>query len=84
MTQHEPVHPVPTLRLPSGERVPILGQGTWYMGEDRRSRREEAAALRLGIDLGMTLIDTAEMYASGGAEELVAKPSRAGGTRCCW
>ncbi len=73
MTQHEPVHPVPTLRLPSGERVPILGQGTWYMGEDRRSRREEAAALRLGIDLGMTLIDTAEMYASGGAEEVVAE-----------
>ena len=73
MTQHDPVQPVPTLRLPSGERVPVLGQGTWYMGEQRHARREEAAALRLGLDLGMTLIDTAEMYASGGAEEVVAE-----------
>ena len=58
--------------LRSGEQVPALGQGTWYMGEDRRRAAEEAAALRLGIDLGMTLIDTAEMYGSGGAEEVVA------------
>ena len=58
--------------LRSGERVPALGQGTWHMGEDRRHAAEEAAALRLGIDLGMTLIDTAEMYGSGGAEEVVA------------
>src|SRR5258708_3297946 len=58
--------------LRSGEQVPTLGQGTWYMGEDRRRAAEEAAALRLGIDLGMTLIDTAEMYGSGGAEEVVA------------
>jgi diketogulonate reductase-like aldo/keto reductase len=56
--------------LPSGEQVPALGQGTWHMGEDRRRRADEVAALRLGIDLGMTLIDTAEMYASGGAEEV--------------
>ncbi|MGN6765351.1 MAG: aldo/keto reductase [Rhizobiaceae bacterium] len=56
--------------LPSGERVPALGQGTWHMGEDRRRRADEVAALKLGIDLGMTLIDTAEMYASGGAEEV--------------
>ena len=59
--------------LRSGEQVPALGQGTWYMGEDRRRAAEEAAALRLGIDLGMTLIDTAEMYGSGGAEEVVAR-----------
>ena len=59
--------------LRSGERVPALGQGTWHMGEDRRHAAEEAAALRLGIDLGMTLIDTAEMYGSGGAEEVVAR-----------
>ena len=59
--------------LRSGEQVPALGQGTWYMGEDRRRASEEAAALRLGIDLGMTLIDTAEMYGSGGAEEVVAR-----------
>jgi diketogulonate reductase-like aldo/keto reductase len=56
--------------LPSGEQVPALGQGTWHMGEDRRRRADEVAALKLGIDLGMTLIDTAEMYASGGAEEV--------------
>lgn len=61
---------VPTLTLPDGERVPVLGQGTWGMGEDPRRRTKEAAALRLGIDLGMTLIDTAEMYAGGGAEEV--------------
>src|ERR1700674_4330219 len=59
--------------LRSGEQVPALGQGTWYMGEDRRRAAEEAAALRLGIDLGMTLIDTAEMYGEGGAEEVVGK-----------
>jgi diketogulonate reductase-like aldo/keto reductase len=59
-----------TIGLPSGEQVPALGQGTWLMGEDRRRHAEEVAALRLGIDLGMTLIDTAEMYASGGAEEV--------------
>jgi diketogulonate reductase-like aldo/keto reductase len=56
--------------LPCGEQVPALGQGTWHMGEDRRRRADEVAALKLGIDLGMTLIDTAEMYASGGAEEV--------------
>ncbi|HLN60236.1 MAG TPA: aldo/keto reductase [Symbiobacteriaceae bacterium] len=64
---------VPTLTLPSGELVPVLGQGTWNMGEDARHRQEEVAALRLGLDLGMTLIDTAEMYANGGAEEVVAE-----------
>ena len=59
--------------LRDGERVPALGQGTWHMGENRRHAAEEAAALRLGIDLGMTLIDTAEMYGSGGAEEVIAR-----------
>jgi diketogulonate reductase-like aldo/keto reductase len=59
--------------LPGGEKVPALGQGTWYMGERRGSSRQEADALRLGVDLGMTLIDTAEMYANGGAEEVVAQ-----------
>jgi diketogulonate reductase-like aldo/keto reductase len=61
--------------LPTGESVPALGQGTWYMGENRSARKAEADALRLGIDLGMTLIDTAEMYANGGAEEVVADAS---------
>jgi diketogulonate reductase-like aldo/keto reductase len=59
--------------LPSGEGIPVLGQGTWHMAEDRRRRADEIAALRLGIDLGMTLIDTAEMYADGGAEKLVGE-----------
>jgi diketogulonate reductase-like aldo/keto reductase len=59
-----------TISLPSGEQVPTLGQGTWRMGEDRGRRAAEIAALKLGIDLGVTLIDTAEMYASGGAEEV--------------
>ncbi|TPN93113.1 aldo/keto reductase [Mesorhizobium sp. B1-1-5] len=62
-----------TLKLPSGETVPVLGQGTWKMGEDRRRRADDVAALKLGLDLGITLIDTAEMYADGGAEEVVAQ-----------
>lgn len=61
-----------TVHLPDGERVPALGQGTWGMGETKRAHADEVAALRLGIDLGMTLIDTAEMYGEGGAEEVVA------------
>ena len=59
--------------LPSGLAVPALGLGTWHMGEDRRRFGDEVAALKLGLDLGMTLVDTAEMYASGGAEEVVAE-----------
>jgi diketogulonate reductase-like aldo/keto reductase len=61
------------LPLPSGRTVPILGQGTWNMGEDPSARAAEVAALRLGMDLGMTLIDTAEMYGEGGAEEVVGE-----------
>ena len=57
--------------LPDGTPLPALGQGTWHMGEGARDRTAEAEALRLGLDLGMTLIDTAEMYAEGGAEEVV-------------
>jgi len=57
--------------LPDGTPIPALGQGTWHMGEEGRDRTAEAEALRLGLDLGMTLIDTAEMYAEGGAEEVV-------------
>lgn len=60
-------------KFPSGDQVPSLGQGTWYMGESARRRAEEVAALRAGIDLGMTLIDTAEMYGDGGAEEVVGE-----------
>lgn len=64
---------VRTTTLPSGEAIPVLGQGTWKMGEDARRRTDEVGALKLGLDLGITLIDTAEMYASGGAEEVVAQ-----------
>jgi len=62
-----------TLSLPSGRPIPVLGQGTWEMGEDPAKRKDEVAALRLGLDLGMTLIDTAEMYGEGGAEEAVGE-----------
>jgi len=61
-----------TIAFPDGERVPALGQGTWRMGENAQAYKDEVAALRLGIDLGMTLIDTAEMYGEGGAEKVVA------------
>lgn len=62
-----------TARLRDGVTVPAIGQGTWRMGERGSDRRKEADALRLGLDLGMTLIDTAEMYGDGGAEEVVAE-----------
>jgi diketogulonate reductase-like aldo/keto reductase len=62
---------LPTVKLPSGEKVPQLGQGTWHMGESGRRRGDEVAALKLGIDLGLTLIDTAELYAD--AELVVAE-----------
>ena len=61
-----------TVTLPDGECVPILGQGTWRMGENTRAHKDEVAAIQLGIELGMTLIDTAEMYGEGGAEKVVA------------
>jgi len=62
---------IPRVAFADGATVPALGQGTWYMGEDAGARAREADALRLGLDLGMTLVDTAEMYADGGAEEVV-------------
>ena len=65
--------PVPTTKLPSGEAVPVLGQGTYRMGEDGREKKNEIAALRTGLDLGLTLIDTAEMYGDGGAERVVGE-----------
>jgi diketogulonate reductase-like aldo/keto reductase len=65
------VEAVRAVELPSGESMPVLGQGTWHTAEGRHPREQELAALRLGLDLGMTLIDTAEMYANGAAERLV-------------
>jgi diketogulonate reductase-like aldo/keto reductase len=64
---------MPTTRLPNGEAIAQLGLGTWTMGEQARRRAEEVKALKLGLDLGMAVIDTAEMYASGGAEEVVGE-----------
>jgi diketogulonate reductase-like aldo/keto reductase len=61
------------VRLPSGDLIPVLGQGTWHLAETPNRRATELAALRYGIDVGMTLIDTAEMYAHGGAEQLVGE-----------
>ncbi len=65
--------PEHTVRLPNGITMPTLGQGTWFMGESSSARKDEIAALQHGIDLGMTLIDTAEMYASGGAERVTGE-----------
>ena len=62
-----------TVTLRTGEKIPQLGLGTWHMGERGASRSTEAKAVRAGIDLGITLIDTAEMYGEGGAEEVVAE-----------
>lgn len=59
--------------FPSGAAVPTLGQGTWNMGENAARKQDEVRALQLGLDLGLTLIDTAEMYAEGGAEEVVGE-----------
>ncbi len=61
-----------TVALSDGDHVPALGQGTWGMGESKSVRAREVAALRLGIELGITLIDTAEMYGDGGSEKVVA------------
>lgn len=61
----------PSISLPSGEKIPSLGQGTWHFGERRTRWAEEVASIRLGVDLGMTVIDTAEMYGNGAAETLV-------------
>ena len=65
-----------TVGLPGGDEVVALGQGTWRMGERRAARKDEVAALRHGIASGLTLIDTAEMYGSGGAEKVVGEAIR--------
>lgn len=68
--------PIPSITFPNGTEVPALGQGTWAMGEDAGHARAEIESLKAGIDLGMTLIDTAEMYGDGGAEEIVGQAIR--------
>ncbi len=61
------------INLPSKRQIPVLGMGTWMMGESHSSFQREVEALRHGLDLGLSLIDTAEMYGEGGAEEVVAQ-----------
>jgi diketogulonate reductase-like aldo/keto reductase len=65
-----------SIRFPDGTQVPALGQGTWMMAEQPAKRADELAALRAGIELGLTLIDTAEMYADGESERLVGEALR--------
>jgi len=64
---------IPTVRLPDGTSIPALGQGTWGMGERHGEAKAEIAALRAGMERGLTLIDTAEMYGDGGAERVVGE-----------
>src|SRR5436190_20493824 len=64
------------VRLPSGEQVPAFGIGTWRMGDDAATRSEEIATIRLALDLGAKLIDTAEMYGEGRAEVLIGEAIR--------
>ncbi|MFM9941286.1 MAG: aldo/keto reductase [Hyphomicrobiaceae bacterium] len=70
-----------TVTLATGEKIPQLGIGTWHMGERGGSRAAEAKAVRAAIDLGITLIDTAEMYGEGGAEEVIAEATQEAGLR---
>lgn len=62
-----------TLDLPTGDKIPVLGLGTWRIGEDPGRRRAEVAAVRSALEMGYHLIDTAEMYGEGGAEEVVGQ-----------
>ncbi|WEX76275.1 aldo/keto reductase [Sinorhizobium numidicum] len=64
---------IPTITFPDGRKIPALGQGTWRMGENRTKAAEEVRSLQSGLDLGMTLIDTAEMYGSGASERIVGE-----------
>ena len=68
--------PVPTLTLKNGHAIPVLGQGTWELGEPSANRAAEIATLRAGVELGLSLIDTAEMYGHGRSERLVGEAIR--------
>jgi diketogulonate reductase-like aldo/keto reductase len=68
-------------KLPSGAALPVFGLGTWRMGESARRRGEELEALKYGLDLGYPMIDTAEMYGEGGAEEIVGEAIAGRGAR---
>ena len=62
-----------TVKLSNGAVVPAIGQGTWYIGERTSKRAQEIDAIRAGIEAGMTLVDTAEMYGNGLSEKLVGE-----------
>jgi diketogulonate reductase-like aldo/keto reductase len=64
---------MPAVPLPSGETIPALGMGTWHLGQGRHPEAVEIEALQTGLDLGMTLIDTAEMYGDGASERLIGR-----------
>ncbi len=68
--------PIPTTTLPDGRRVPVLGQGTWRMGDAPARAADEVKSLQLGLDLGLALIDTAEMYGDGASERIVGEAVR--------
>lgn len=68
--------PIPTTTLVNGRSVPVLGQGTWRMGDERSRAADEVRSLQAGLDLGMTLIDTAEMYGNGASEAIVGQAVR--------
>ncbi|WP_110708463.1 aldo/keto reductase [Salinicola sp. CR57] len=76
MPRQTPRIELPECRNAPSVALPAIGQGTWYMGENRVPRQQEVAALRHGLDLGLTLIDTAEMYGDGGAEKVVGEAIR--------
>ncbi len=63
----------PTVRLPDGSSVPALGMGSWRLGQGRRPVAQEEEAMRQGLSLGMTLIDTAEMYGGGASEQMIGR-----------
>lgn len=68
--------PIPTTTLIDGRTVPVVGQGTWRMGDERSRAADEVKSLQAGLDLGMTLIDTAEMYGNGASERIVGQAVR--------
>lgn len=74
-----------TIHLPDGTEIPAVGQGTWYLGEERSKRTSETQTLRWGVEHGLTLIDTAEMYGDGASEGWWATPlNRSTGVSCFW
>jgi diketogulonate reductase-like aldo/keto reductase len=76
MATHTTTRAIPEIPLPAGDLIPVLGMGTWGLGEGKHPRQEEIHAIQKAIDLGMTLIDTAEMYGGGATEELVGEAIR--------